>query len=170
MNDAGNSLTGLQEIPLPAPVSYMPQTVGWLIVAIVVVIALAYGAWRWRKHRLANRYRVVALAELAVIEQQLVGAREEASGLAAAAALPALVKRTALAVVPRERIASLTDAAWLAFLDRTYPPGGFATGPGRLLPQLAYARAQDVAALRDADLRELIALVRRWIEHHHACV
>jgi hypothetical protein len=149
-------LSGLREIALPPPVPYVPQTVGWLIVAALLLVALAWVAWRWRRRWLADRYRRTALGELAVIERGLP---------AAAAAIPALVKRTALVFAPRATIARLTDAEWLAYLDRTFPPGGFVAGPGRLLPRLAYAPAGD---LDRGQLRDLVALVRRWIEGHRA--
>jgi hypothetical protein len=149
-------LSGLREIPLPAPVSYAPRTVGWLIVGVLLLAALVWALWRRHRRWVANRYRRTALGELAAIERDL---------RTAPAALPALVKRTALVFTPREAIARLTDAEWLAFLDRTYPPGGFVAGPGRLLPVLAYAPPRD---LNDGQLRDVVALVRRWIEGHRA--
>jgi uncharacterized protein DUF4381 len=105
---------------------------------------------RW----VADRYRRAALAELAEIER---------SG--AVAMVPALLKRTALAFAPRATVASLSDAAWLAFLDRTCPRGGFASGPGRSLATLAYGDARTIA---EPDRRALLGLARRWIAEHHA--
>lgn len=160
---AAEALKGLREIPLPVPVSWMPQTIGWVGVAVIVAGVLGWAAWRWRRRWLADRYRRAALADLDAIERSL----DAAPGPTDLAALPALVKRTVLGFAPREAVARLTDREWLAFLDRTYPPGGFATGPGRVLPTLAYAPAGSVDA---PALRDLIALVRRWIVGHHAVV
>lgn len=146
------SLAGLQELPLPAPPSWMPQTIGWLGVAIVVVAVAAWVSWRRRRRWLADAYRRQARAELARIER----------GDVPATVLPTLVKRTVLAFAPRETVARLSDAEWLGFLDRTYPPGGFSDGPGRLLPLLAYAAdAPDPQQVRD-----VVALVARWIDGH----
>lgn len=156
-----DALKGLQEIPLPPPVSYRPATVGWVFVGGLLLAIVAYAAWRgWRRWQ-ANAYRRAALRELADLETRL----EVADGHARAAAeLPALVKRTALACYPRERVAPATEDEWLAFLDRTCPPGGFVAGPGKLLPALAYG----TTAPTDAELRDLTALVRHWIEKHDA--
>jgi len=155
------ALKHLQEIPLPSPVSYRPATVGWAIVGALLLGIIAYAAWHaWRRWQ-ANAYRRAALRELADLEMRLGDAATQAG---AVAELPALVKRTALACFPRERVASTTEDDWLAFLDRTCPPGGFVAGPGRLLPHLAYASDRPA----EGELRDLTALVRRWIERHDA--
>jgi hypothetical protein len=154
-----DALKGLHESPLPPPVSYRPATIGWVFVGVLLLAIVAYAAWRaWRRWR-GNAYRRAALRELANIETRLGAA-------ATAVELPALVKRTALACFPRERVAPVTEDEWLAFLDRTCPSGGFASGPGKLLPTLAYGRTPPT----DAELHELTALVRRWIENHDARV
>lgn len=156
------ALAALQELSLPPPVSYRPQTIGWAFVAAALLGVAAYAAWRaWRRWQ-ANAYRRAALREMTDLERRLAGSDTRAAALAD---LPALVKRTALACEPRPRVARLSEDEWLAFLDRTFPPGGFASGPGRLLPALAYGCA---TAPSDDELGDLTRLVRRWIERHDA--
>jgi hypothetical protein len=152
------ALAALQELPLPNPVPYTPQTAGWWIVAALLLLLLAWGAWRWHKRRLANRYRVEALQELAEIERTL---KQEP---AAASRLPALVKRVALVSAPRADAAALSGESWLQWLERTLPHAGFLDAPGRLLPQLAYGSPQ---AADPQTLKALLVLVRRWIKEHH---
>jgi hypothetical protein len=154
------ALAALQEIPLPPPISYRPATTAWSVVGLVLLAALAYAAWRWFGRWQANAYRREALREMADLERRFAQADARVGALTA---LPALVKRTALAAMPRARVASLSDAQWLAFLDRTCPPGGFASGPGTLLPRIAY---QTIVRPTPAELHQLVALVRRWITHH----
>jgi hypothetical protein len=156
------ALAKLQELPLPPPVSFLPETIGWVVVAAVVLVLVTYASWRWWRRWQANRYRREALREMAELERRLGAPSDRA---AAIAELPALVKRTALACVARERVARLSEREWLAFLDRTCPPGGFADGPGRWLPRLAYEPGVQPS---DAELRDVTALVRRWITKHDA--
>lgn len=170
--DAGSAsapaaLKGLQEIALPAPPSWLPQTWGWVVIAALVLALIAWVAWRvWRHHR-ANRYRREALAELGRIEQALTARGEDGESRAQAlVALPALVKRTALAAAPRAQVAALSDVQWLAFLDQTLPGKAFSEGAGRMLPALAYDPRPPSADATQA----LVALVRRWIAHHHVRV
>lgn len=157
------ALKGLQEIGLPTPVPYTPQTWGWLVVAAVVVGLVVWLIWRIYRHHKAQAWRRAALRELDRIAMAI---QNEAQRDQAAAALPALVKRVALVSVPREHIASLSEENWLTWLDSTLRPGSFTSGPGRLLPSLAYSRQTPPLA----DLTALIALIRHWIGHHHARV
>jgi hypothetical protein len=151
-------LAALQELPLPEPVSYTPQTVGWWLVAALLLVLLALAVWRWQRLRRANRYRVEALRELAEIERQL----PEQPG--AALRLPALVKRVALLSAPRDAVAALSGDSWLQWLERSLPQAGFLDAPGRLLPALAYGSPQDVDPQA---VRALVSLLRRWIREHH---
>lgn len=160
-------LSGLQEIPLPPPVPYTPQTVGWLFLGLFLLAAICYAAWRWRRWRIANRYRRAAMARLREVEALLADSAKRSEALAA---IPPLVKQTALSFLPRQEIAGLSNNDWLVFLDRTYPPGGFAQGPGRLLPRLAYGAPADLALIPISEVTDLLSLVRRWITHHHARV
>ncbi|EHP38075.1 transmembrane protein [Cupriavidus basilensis OR16] len=162
--DAAGALAKLQEIPLPPPVSYLPQTWGWAVLGALLLALAGLLAWRaWRRHQ-ANRYRRDALAELARIEAGIAAAAGDESRRDALAALPALVKRVVLACAPRTQVASLSAQAWLDYLDGTWRAGGFAEGPGRLLPELAYGVRSPPAA----EVTALIALLRDWIGQHHA--
>ena len=153
-----SSLEGLNDIVLPDPVSWTPQTVGWLTLLIFV---LTLGAWMTfvavRRHR-RNRYRRDALAEL----ERINGALDPLSG----GRLATLLKKTALACFPRADVASLSSEAWLQFLDDSYGGNGFTTGPGRVLPTLTYT-TEDVS---DETLRGLTGLIRQWIVRHRVHV
>ena len=156
-------LEKLHEIVLPEPVSWMPQTIGWYVVfGLVLLLA---GRWiysRFRRFR-ANRYRRLALAELAHIEQELQRPEKRAEGLAK---IPVLLKWTALSGFKRSEVASLNGEQWLAFLDKTMGGKDFTEGEGRLLPQLAYAPAGRIAQLPDESIGKLLQLVRGWIKRH----
>lgn len=157
------ALSALQELPLPSPVPYTPQTVGWWMVAALLLLLLAWLGWRWYMHRQANRYRTEALGELERIAQDLVQKTGAHERQALGACLAALVKRVALVSAPRQAIASLSGEAWLQWLDQTLPRAGFLDAPGRLLPQLAYGGAQEV---EPQALQALLTLLRRWIKEH----
>ena len=91
--------------PLPG---WWPPAPGWWILAALAV-ALAGGAlWRWRSPR--RRLCRVALRELRRIGSADVDLRHSAR------AIENLLRRYAIAVFGRERVARLTGEAWLAFL------------------------------------------------------
>jgi len=149
-------VAGLIDIPLPPAVSLLPQT--WparIAVAAALVVTVVTLVWLVR-HWWVNRYRRRALAELDGIVQGPAGDDR-------AARIALLVRRTALAVFPREQVAALSGEAWLAFLDRSYGGTGFSTGPGQDLETAAYRPAGP-----DTRLPARIDLVRQWIKVHHA--
>jgi hypothetical protein len=149
-------VAGLIDIPLPPSVSLWPQTwPSWILLALLFVTAVV-GVWAFARQWHANRYRREALAELDRI------AGKPPTDLATQLSL--LLRRTALAAFPREQVAPLNGAAWLAFLDRTSDGTNFSQGSGRWLASGPYARA----APDDGERSALISLTRRWIRGHHA--
>ena len=160
---AAQVLEGLHDITLPEAVAWTPQTVGWyVLLAAALAIAVRVALVRRRKHA-ANRYRREALDVLSVIKNDL-GMPELRAG--ALARLPALLKRVALSVVSRAEAASLTGEKWLTFLDAGYGGDGFTHGAGRLLPTLAYGSADDLEAISDQQVSDLVELTRLWIRSH----
>ncbi|MDE1180947.1 DUF4381 domain-containing protein [Paraburkholderia sp.] len=159
--DTPAALQPLRESPLPAPVSYAPQTIGWVLIGVVLIALLLALGWRgWRRYERA-RYRRDALAALDRIDENL---NDDATRAAALAEIAPLLKRTALASASRERVASLSGPAWLAFL-RAH--GTFDADSGTLLYTASYATPDQRAAITPQAARRLAQAARSWIEHHH---
>lgn len=109
-------LAELRQPEPPPPVPMTPQTPGWAVLGALVVLAAALALRSaLRRHR-ANAWRREALAALA------------AAGDDPAAVAP-ILRRAALAIRPREEVAGLSGAAWLAFLDAAGGRPAFAGGP-----------------------------------------
>lgn len=148
-------LDQLYDIAEPPPVSMMPATWAWAVLAGLLLALLAFGLWAWLRHRRRTAYRRAALAELRALAPDLV-----AGDPAALAPLDRLIRRTALVAFPRPEVATLTGEAWIAFLDRTggtFAPFGPALATGPYAPD---PPAFDGAAL--------LAAGRHWIARHHA--
>ena len=135
----------------PAPVSMAPRTVGWVVLAGFVALALLWLLWRAFRRWRANAYRRAGLAALAAAGDDPV-------------AIAPILRRVALAAWPRGQVADLADLDWLAFLDRTGGSGGFVDGPGAALATAPYSRAP-------ADLVPGLGdLAARRVRHHRAAV
>lgn len=156
-------IEGLHETTLPAPVSYFPQTIGWWVVAILILALAIWIGYRIARYRRANRYRGIALDRLAELERELT-TPERAKALAT---IPQLVKRVTLEAYPRSDVASLSGKAWLEFLNESYGGTGFTDGVGKLLPVLSCVAPSHFEGIREKEMSELTALIRRWIKTHH---
>jgi hypothetical protein len=159
--EARAALGHLADVVVPPPVSWTPQTIGWWVLAGVLLLVLLWilvaSARRWH----ANRYRRAALAELRALDARL---RQRAGDTALIVdALPELLKRTALAAWPREKVASLSGAAWVDFLSAH--AGRARSDVDRLRTLLDDAEYRPVAS-GAAPPHELVAACRRWIEEH----
>lgn len=156
------TLDALHPLALPSAPTWWPQTLASLLVISVfslVLLCLAVRGWqRWQ----ARAYRREALARLGVLRTALndPDAREQA-----AREIPELLRCTALAVWPRERVSQLSDVAWLAFLDQTLGRADqpFSTSGARLLLELAYLPPQRIDW---AQLPALLDLVACWVRCH----
>jgi hypothetical protein len=140
---------------VPEPVPLLPVTSGWWIVAAwaLAVVLLALG--QVVRHRRRNRYRREAITALDTIA---AGAHENPS--AAAAEIAALVKRTALAAYPRERVANLYGREWADFLRATSGNDPVVSEAANRLAESPYRP--------DASGEHLAAPARRWIRLHRA--
>lgn len=132
--------------PTPPPsVSMAPETVGWVVLAVVLALAAAWALWRivvrWR----ANAYRRAALASL----------RQAGDD---PAAIAEVLRRAALAAWPRDQVAGLTGAAWLQFLDESGRQAVFLEGPGAAIATAPYTGNAAEPGLSD--------LAADWIRRH----
>ena len=152
MNELTTSLDALNDIVLPPAVPWWPPAPGWYgVIALLILVAswLALRSWkRWN----ADAYRRAALRELADLRD--------------APAIALLLRRTALAVVPRSVVAEKTGIAWADWLAAQCT-GSMPADVRRMLTAGVYGRPDadsDVSALRD--------YAARWIARHcrtHPC-
>lgn len=140
---------------LPDPVSLVPQTDGWWVLAAWIAAVLALCVRAYLQHRRKNRYRREALASLAELE---AAPKDDPARSATAVAI--LLKRTALAVWPRHEVASIYGGDWASFLVQS----------SRQDPKVA-AFAEDLARAPytpDVDVEPLFEPARCWIKAHRA--
>lgn len=157
------ALRSLHDIYQPLPVSWMPQTWGWGVLAGALAIMLALvGLRSWHRYR-ANAYRRVALSLLPEIEAQIRNPATRRNGIQN---LGEVLKRTALAAFPRAEVASLSNDRWVHFLD-VNDDRGAGHVLERLLNDLEYRGSADVVGMPSDVCGDLVAAARNWIERHH---
>lgn len=139
-------LSSLRDLALAPQISFWPPAPGWWIVAAASLSMFAILVAMVVRHRRRNAYRREALHLLDGVE---------------AAQLSALLKRAALARWPRAEVASLSGAAWLAFLDRTGRMSAFVAGPGHSIEAMAFG-----AEMQESDVEAARSVARTWLRRH----
>lgn len=139
-------IDNLVEPAPPPPVSMIPQTAGWWVLGLLVIIAGTVVAYRRYLTHQRNAYRAAALAEIDAAATDT-------------AKVAAILRRTALVAYPRRDVAGLSGEAWLQFLDRESGTTRFSDGPGRALLAAPYQPAPGADA-------GVIAAAKAWVRDH----
>jgi len=145
----------MHEIVVSEPVAWTPQTEGWWVVTGWLAIVMGLCAIKYVQHRRRNRYRREALDVLDNIGES---AADDPAG--SAAAIAELLKRTALGVWPRERVAALYGTQWASFLVETARNDMHVAEAAEEIARAAYDPHSNGAAL--------VKPARRWIKVHRA--
>ncbi len=152
-----DALAELRNIHLPDPVSGFPVAPGWWILAVLVLVS-SYLIIRWLiRYWLANRYRRAGTRQLNELLKQFERDEDQKKYLANFAIL---IKRLAMTVYPRERVASLTGEEWVAFLDKSAGSNAFSMGVGQVLMYSAYEKEAQF------DVQQLHQSGLHWIRKH----
>jgi hypothetical protein len=138
VNSEQYSLNNLRDIVVPDAPPFWPPSPGvWIALGIVAAVALIL-CWRFHSTWKCNAYRRAGLA--------LLGGANTARDVSVA------LKRVALAVFPREQVASLYGKDWVAFLNGTCSRCHFSE--------------IDTTDSGAGASHELIELGGIWIRHH----
>lgn len=154
------ALRSLRDIAVPQPVSWMPQTWGWALLAAILAMIMAGLIIHLARRYRANAYRREALALLGGMESKLLDPSQREQALRD---LAVILKRTALASSPRKNIASLSGAAWVAFLEKSID-GEAGHALDALLDDAEYQGGSTAGALLTDDI---LSATRTWIRRHH---
>lgn len=157
MNPSGQTALQLRDIHLPAEPGWWPPAPGWWIVAVLALALLV-----WASRIALRRYRLHRQRQRLLARLDALARPDGTLTPEAVAEISTLLRRLALMRYPRQRVAALTGAEWLRFLDQTGDSDGFSHGPGQVLatgPYQAHLPA-------DVDFAALDTLVRDWIKQN----
>ncbi|WP_299637733.1 DUF4381 domain-containing protein [uncultured Ruegeria sp.] len=138
-------LNMLEPTPEPAPVSMLPQTWGWLALAVILLGFVVLVSVVFVRGRRANAYRHHALAELA--NPDITSAK-----------VAEILRRTALVAYPRKQVAGIHGDDWLNFLSQTSDDTNFLSDIGQSLIEAPY---KDLPPNR-----ALAQLAQHWVKSH----
>ncbi|HET8707727.1 MAG TPA: DUF4381 domain-containing protein, partial [Pseudomonadales bacterium] len=126
----------LHDIHLPAEPGWFPLAPGWwillaLLIASVVLFFFVYRKWQRQKR---FQHEAISLIETILIQYE----NRELADAEAVTSISAALKRVAITLYGREKVAKLVGAAWLEFLDSSGKKPRFNTEAGMALVQSGY--------------------------------
>lgn len=139
-------LANLHDIVLPDEVPWWPPAPGWIVLATILLATAIYYLIRAFRRWKADAYRRAALREL--------------SSAASPEAIAEILRRTALAIAPRETVATLVGETWIDWLAAR-SPDPIAQPVRDVLSLSLYDRDGS-----SADLNALRDFAACWITHH----
>jgi hypothetical protein len=152
-------LANLRGLQLPDEPSWWPPAPGWWMLAVVVLLLTGVGMRQLKRGRRAPSvpWQQSALSEHRAISTALQEGTPLNQVLARASVL---MRRVALASLPRTQSAAVQDESWLFLLDELGSTDEYSAGVGRLLLTHPYRRHSD---LQTTEVDDLLALMHRTI-------
>jgi hypothetical protein len=141
----------------PGPIDWLPQTLGWQIVAIGAAAFTARFFFRTFRKWYQNRYRREAVERLQKIRQSSGGDQQLME-------LNRLLKLTALLAYSRETVAKLSGTPWTDFLNDQCAVPVFTDSQMSLLASGSYRPME----IDQAALDGLCEASEQWIEEHRS--
>lgn len=156
------SLQNLNDIVLPATVGWWPLAPGWFVLLGLLLVALAWIAYKAMQRWKNNRYRRAALHQLQLLALSIQSGQNRDAGLRQ---IPILLKRTALSAYPRELVASLSGKEWYRFLNSTVQTPGFTSTVTDVLKRISYGGGE-LSAIEPAAASAVLDASKYWLQHH----
>ncbi|MFK8048509.1 MAG: DUF4381 domain-containing protein [Halioglobus sp.] len=149
------ALKEFSEIVYPPDISWMPQTLGWKILAFGLSIFLSYYLSQKLRRYYHNRYRREGIARLK--NANLGGNSEDLVGQ-----LNHLLKLVAMTAYPRAEVASLSGQSWSAFLNKQCAEPVFTRQQEEILGTGSYRQT----VLDEQSAQDLVHASLTWITSH----
>jgi len=165
MNGLEDPLSNLRGIHMPAPVSFWPPAVGWWLLVLAGIVLVLLGYWGFKYYFRPN-IRKDAMIELDKLNQGLKQGRSHHQFYINASVL---VRRIAITIFGRRKVAGMAGETWLKFLDETSGTTFFTSGNGRLLITAPYMsfdisdNKQEPDVSSDEEVEQFYNTVKSWV-------
>jgi len=150
-------LEKLVETQAPESISWLPQTLGWKVLAGIALMLLIRKSYQTYRNYQRNAYRREALAWLEHCRQT--------DKIELYKQLPALLRKAALNAYKRTEISQLSGGQWEHWLDQQCQQTSFVTSCPSALNQLAYMPINSATA-KTEQYQVLLVQITLWVRHH----
>ncbi len=140
------------------PVLFTMDTIGWKIVFLILLGALAYLVYRYYQHYRNGKYRREAISKIADI-----GRNNANSVSSTITQIMFHLKQTALKTYDRKTVASLEGKRWLQFLDEKVK-GSYFLNVHEVIVNAIYKDEYDKNG--DFNKSDFVKMSIKWIKDH----
>ena len=165
-SDDPASLQNLNDIVMPSSVPWWPLATGWYVLMALLLLLLGWAIYQFARNWIANRYRRSALKDLQALAR---GIKTPAEKDVCLKQIPPLLKRTALSVYPRGRVAGLSGESWYLFLNSTTDMSSFTHSTFETLNQISYSTG-DLGDINEQATSDLVRACEHWLKRHRAMI
>ena len=154
-NIPADPLEQLKDIHLPDAVSWWPLALGWWVLLFLVLVIIALGVYLYIRSQRQTRQEIIieqALQHFDRLQTQALNAKTLIMELSA------LLRRTAISLYGREKIANLTGKNWLLFLNEYGSTTAFTEGVGQVFADQPYRPHVDYHR------QALLGLTHDWLK------
>jgi hypothetical protein len=148
------TLPDLKDIHEPIAIGWWPPAIGWWILAVSIPLLIIFLVWFYKR---LTRKTALKTADKMLADIKHDKTRDPQQKLGE---LSMLVRRVAISVMPRAKVASLTGRQWLAFLDSSVKGAPFSDGIGQLLADAPYRKSLST----EQEISQLINLCETWLK------
>lgn len=151
-------LKELAETDTPETISWLPQTIGWQLLLLLLLVMFAHKAYKALKRYQHDIYRRNALSWLSRLPEYNASSPDNIYRQ-----LPSLLRKVSLYAYNRQEVCLLSHSAWEQWLDEQCTLTNFSGENAELLYQLAYKPNYQIDVQQMQRLRSDIST---WIQHH----
>jgi len=148
---------------LPEPVQFEPVTIGWYILAVVILLVTVFIIYRVIKKWEKNTYRRLAIKQLNEINQSLIPAENCHRAIQQ---ISILLKRVALKSYRRQSVASLYGNEWITFLTTKSKRIKLHPSTTKIITESIYKSSGSVEDVNREELNNFVTDVKKWIGGH----
>lgn len=144
----------LRDIHIPEAISWWPPAIGWWLLAVLTPLLLGFLYWLYKRLTRKTALKTACKLFKALKNDPALDDR------AKIAELSALLRRVAISIDTRSRVAGLTGQNWLRYLDGTVKGAPFSEGPGRELLDAPYRKS----ASTELAVQDVFQLCEDWLK------
>jgi cbb3-type cytochrome oxidase subunit 3 len=143
----------LKDIHLPNVIGWWPPAIGWWLLAILIPLLCFLLFWLYKRITRKTAVKTAKKLLLKIKQDAQLSDRDKLTQLSA------LLRRVAISVSPRQKVASLTGEAWLKHLDSSVTGTPFTQGEGHV-----FADQYKKISSAELGIPSLIKVCEDWLK------